>query len=138
MANNLVIDRRRGQRRAMARDRTWLGEHGGGDALVERSDPADPADETIARREEAEIIHQALSALPPRAQRAVRLHRLDGHSQAEVARLMGISRSGVEKHLALAMRRLRDALADCGYFAPAASECKEGGERGIAAESTEP
>ncbi|WP_293841182.1 sigma factor-like helix-turn-helix DNA-binding protein [Sphingopyxis sp.] len=50
----------------------------------------------------------------------MRLHRFDGHGQAEVAAIMGISRSGVEKHLALAMKHLRDALADCGFFDAAA------------------
>jgi RNA polymerase sigma-70 factor (ECF subfamily) len=34
---------------------------------------------------------------------------------------MGISRSGVEKHLAVAMKHLRDRLAQCGWFAFAVS-----------------
>lgn len=120
MANNLLLDRRRGQYRAMQRDRRWL--EGDGDVVANemRADPDLPADEILARQQEADFLAQAIAALPPGAQRALRLHRFDGLGQAEVAAIMGISRSGVEKHLALAMKHLRDALADCGFFDAAA------------------
>ena len=72
------------------------------------------------------MIEQAIARLPPGAQRALRLHRIEGHPQGEVAAMMGISRSGVEKHLAVAMRHLRDALRDCGFFAGAASQPQQG------------
>ena len=123
MANNLVLDRRRGQHRAMTRDRAWIG---GGTAIEERSDPALLADDALARRQEAEILGRAISALPAGAQRALQLYRFEELDQGEVARIMGISRSGVEKHLALAMRQLRAALADCGYFGAAASQVRGG------------
>jgi predicted ArsR family transcriptional regulator len=61
----------------------------------------------ISGRQEAEALAEAILALPPGARRALTLHRLEGLSHADVARAMGISRSGVEKHLALAMRHLR-------------------------------
>lgn len=126
MANNLVLDRRRGQHRAMARDRAWIG---GSTVTEDRPDPAPLADETIARSQEAETLAKAISALPPRAQRALRLYRFEELDQGEVARIMGISRSGVEKHLALAMGQLREALADSGYFGTAASQVR-GGPKG--------
>lgn len=127
MANNLVLDHRRGHQRAMARDRAWLREGPGdeGDAL-HRPDPAEPADEAFARQQEAAIVEQAIAKLPPGAQRALRLHRIEGHSQGEVAAIMGISRSGVEKHLVVAMRHLHEALQDCGYFADAALQSHQG------------
>jgi RNA polymerase sigma-70 factor (ECF subfamily) len=122
MANNLALNRSRARRRAMIRDRSWLAADGCDDVAPEdRHDPALPADELLARQQEAELLHRSIAALPPGAQRALRLHRLEGHEQKEVARIMGISRSGVEKHLALAMRHLRDALAECGWFVPAVS-----------------
>ena len=127
MANNLVLDRRRAHQRAMARDRNWLREGPGDEGdVVHRPDPAEPADEALAREQERVIIEQAIAKLPPGAQRALRLHKIDGHPQGEVAAIMGISRSGVEKHLALAMRHLRDALRDCGYFSGAASHSQQG------------
>lgn len=118
MANNLVLDQRRAQHRAMARDRDWIG---GAAAAEDRPDPAPLADEEIARRQEAQVLGRAISDLPPQARKALQLYRFDGLSQAEIAATMGISRSGVEKHLALAMRHLRASLADCGFFGAAAS-----------------
>ena len=123
MANSLVLDKLRARRRAMRRDRNWLDLHGGGDAPVEeRLDPAVPADEALANRQEAELLRQAIAALPPGAQQALRLFRLEGLPQTEIAQIMGISRSGVEKHLATAMKHLRNALSDCGFYGSAASE----------------
>lgn len=127
MANNLVLDRHRAHQRAMARDRTWLREGPGDEGdVLHRPDPAEPADETVARDQERAVIEQAIATLPPGAQRALRLHKIDGYPQGEVAAIMGISRSGVEKHLALAMRHLRDALRDCGFFTEAASYPQQG------------
>ncbi|WP_235829398.1 RNA polymerase sigma factor [Croceicoccus estronivorus] len=132
MANNLVLDQRRARQRAMARDHNWLEAEGQmADVPEKRPDPALPADETIVKQQEAELVRQAIAALPPGAQKALRLHRLEGLGQAEVAQVMGISRSGVEKHLAVAMKHLRNALADCGLIAPVASKEKKairGGE----------
>ncbi len=121
-ANNLVLDRLRSRKRAMQRDRSWLGEGLVGAPLAEdRSDPAPRADEALLWEEEAQMLRKAIAGLPPGARRALELHRLEGHGQAEVARIMGISLSGVEKHLATAMRHLRQALAGCGYFTAATS-----------------
>ncbi|MDR2856988.1 MAG: RNA polymerase sigma factor [Novosphingobium sp.] len=121
MANNLVSDRRRTRMRAMQRDRLWLEADGATGAVELRRDPSPAVDEELVQRQESELLARSIAALPPGARRALQLHRFDGHGQAEVARLMGISRSGVEKHLALAMRHLRTALADCGFFETAAS-----------------
>lgn len=123
MANNLVLDQRRSRQRAMARDQAWLGELGRGEKLPELSpDPALNAEELLQHRQEAQIMAEAIAALPPGAARALRLHRLDGLPQAEVAHIMGITRSGVEKHLVVALRHLRrillaDGRLDCGSAA---------------------
>jgi len=122
MANNLVLDALRTRQRAMARDRHWLVEDGGGDgAPEERADNALPADEAIVRRQEIDRLRVAIAALPPGAREALRLFRIEGKPQGEIAGIMGISRSGVEKHLALAMRHLKNSLADCGSGTAAAS-----------------
>jgi RNA polymerase sigma factor (sigma-70 family) len=121
-ANNLVLDQVRGRHRAMQRDRAWLDDGSGGTTSPEdRPDPAPRADETLMREEEATLVRRAIAALPSAARRALELHRIEGRGQAEVAQIMGISRSGVEKNLATAMRHLRRTLADCGYFGPVAS-----------------
>lgn len=130
MANNLVLDQLRTRRRAMARDRVWIDASGPtAENIEDQPDPALPADEMLMREQEAALLHRAIATLPPGAQRALRLHRIDGLGQAEVARIMGISRSGVEKHLAVAARHLRAALADCGLL-PIAASGPQGARRG--------
>ncbi len=128
MANNLVLDQRRARQRAMVRDRRWLEEDGDAIAAAPpevRPDPAEPADEVIAREQEAALLRKAVAGLPAGARRALSLYRFEGRGQGEIAEMMGISRSGVEKHLALAMKHLRNMLADCGHFGGAASQDRE-------------
>jgi RNA polymerase sigma factor (sigma-70 family) len=120
-ANNLVLDRARARHRQMRRDRTWL-EHAAPGDVADRPDPAPDADVVLLAEEELAIVRAAVDALPPGAARALTLYRFEGRSQAEVAGIMGISLSGVEKHLALAMRKLRETLGGCGYFDLAASQ----------------
>lgn len=131
MANNLALDNARGRQRAMRREHAWIEAESGGivQPPEDRADPSEAADEVIARRQEAEILRQAIAELPEGAGRALRLYRFDGLGQSEIAKVMGISRSGVEKHLALAMKRLRASLADCGYF-PAPASNPGGAESG--------
>jgi RNA polymerase sigma-70 factor (ECF subfamily) len=137
MANNLVLDTRRARQRAMARDRGWLGADGHGNAPPDqRADPAPDAEALLARQQELRLLNEAIDDLPAGAARALRLHRIDGLPQAEVAQIMGISRSGVEKHLAVALRHLRHGLfflvnADCGSDDATASH--KAGHRGQAA-----
>jgi|694.fasta_scaffold69628_2 RNA polymerase sigma factor (sigma-70 family) len=119
MANNMAIDQFRSRRQARARQASWLESQGLGHGLPEdQPDPAPNAETVISGRQEAEALAEAILALPPGARRALTLHRLEGLSHAEVARAMGISRSGVEKHLALAMRHLRQF-----FYNPVKSEC---------------
>jgi RNA polymerase sigma-70 factor (ECF subfamily) len=126
MANNLVLDRSRERQRTMRRDRNWLDRDEIAPPVVEaRADPSPGVEESLIETEEAQLLHQAIMSLPEGARRALVLYRFEGLGQAEIAAVMGISRSGVEKHLALAMRRLRRELADCGFFATATSQ--EGG-----------
>lgn len=128
IANNLVLDSLRTRQRAMARDRGWLGADGVGDAPAElRPDPSPDAVAVLVHKQELRLLNQAIDALPPGAGRALRLHRIEGLPQAEVAQIMGISRSGVEKHLAVALRHLRHGLllmvkADCGSDDAVASD----------------
>jgi len=112
-ANNLVIDRVRARRRREARDREWSESiHGASSGSEEIADPADTADRAIEADQEARRLAAAIAALPEGARRAFELHKIDGLSHAEVASRLGISRSGVEKHMAVAMKHLRRALAD--------------------------
>ena len=118
MANNLMLDSLRSRQRSMARDHGWLDAQGRADAAPHQlADPAANAEDAVAEAEEVSLITAAIAALPPGAGRALRLHRIEGLKHEEVARIMGISRSGVEKHLAVAMKHLRAALLGSGLLA---------------------
>ena len=111
MANNLALDRARERQRRARRDRLWTESvQLEGAAQGEVAAPGrQPADELIDQ-EELQQLSAAVAALPDGARRAFWLHKIEGWSHAEVASRLGISRSGVEKHIALAMRHLRRTL----------------------------
>lgn len=113
MAQNLVLDRLRERRRRVLRDRAWqeqeasLALNGG-----EVPDGSASAHEHMEAREEASRLASAIGTLPEGARRVFCLHKIEGLSHGEVAAQLGISKSGVEKHMALAMKYLRRALLD--------------------------
>jgi RNA polymerase sigma-70 factor (ECF subfamily) len=112
MANNLVLDRARERRRRALRDQSWTEQALGftvGEAAVA---PEARPDEALLAAEELQKLTTALQTLPEAARRAFCLHKIDGLSHGEVAARLGISRSGVEKHVAVAMKYLRRALLD--------------------------
>jgi RNA polymerase sigma-70 factor (ECF subfamily) len=111
VAQNLVLDRVRERRRRERREKDWTDSQSV-DIAGEVADIRPNAADQIIEREDAAALAAAIAALPEGAGRAFRLHKLDGLSHAEVAVRLGISRSGVEKHIAVAMTHLRRALKD--------------------------
>ena len=113
IAQNLVLDRLRANRRREQRDRAWTQlEMGASDHDEEARDTRANAQEALEEREEVARLTSAIANLPEGARRAFQLHKIDGLSHGEVAERLGISRSGVEKHMAVAMKYLRRALMD--------------------------
>ncbi len=108
-ASNLLLDRRRGERRAAVRDGEW---RRSAHALGPGEDLADtpPADLAVDARLRLEKLVAALNDLPPRVQEVFRLHKFDGLSHKEVADRLGLSRSSVEKHMITALRRLLETV----------------------------
>lgn len=109
-AQNLALDVVRSRQRGAARDAQWAAAHSGPGA--EPVDLAPNAEAAMLAREEAIALASAIAALPEGAGRAFRLHKLEGMSHADIAARLGISRSGVEKHIAVAMAHLRRAMKD--------------------------
>jgi RNA polymerase sigma-70 factor (ECF subfamily) len=109
MALNLMVDRARGEARATARDTAWRevarSQVGGVDVADE---PA--ADDAVASAQRLRQLVAAVDQLPPQAGRAFRLHKLEGLSHAETARVMGLSVKAVEKHVSAAVRALAARL----------------------------
>lgn len=74
------------------------------------SPPATP-DEELTARELAKLVDSTIRALPDRCREAFDLSRAHGLTHAEIAHVMGISVSTVEKHVVRAVAELRDAIA---------------------------
>jgi RNA polymerase sigma-70 factor (ECF subfamily) len=109
MANNLVLDRLRENRRRQLRERRWTEEQVGpeGEPAIDRGDTPEMA---ALEADEARRLRQAIETLPPGARRVLVMHKLEGRAHGEIASTLGISRSAVEKHMAVAMTHLRRAL----------------------------
>lgn len=111
IATNVMLDRARGETRAAARDGAWREtvrlSLGGQDVADEA-----PADEAVASRQRLRRLVDAVAGLPPQMQRAFRLHKLEGRTHAETARIMGISVKSVEKHISAALRTLTARLGE--------------------------
>jgi RNA polymerase sigma-70 factor (ECF subfamily) len=111
IAHHLVLDRVRERARRAVRERDWADV-----ALDQRAGEGDPqqvaTDELLIASQDAARLAAAIAALPAGAGRAFRLHKIDELSHAETAARLGISRKGVEKHMAVAMAHLRRHLIE--------------------------
>lgn len=84
-------------------------------------DEASPELQTSSRQELRRVA-DLIASLPPKCREAFSLRKMEGLSQRDVARRMGISESTVEKHIGRALRTLMDAMKDGGNYPPNASE----------------
>jgi len=109
MAANLMVDHVRSAQRASRRNGQWRMETatspGGEDVAGDM-----PADEVVVARERVRQLADAVAALPPKMGQAFRLHKLEGQSQAETARAMGVSVKMIEQHIQAAMANLSQRL----------------------------
>jgi len=65
-------------------------------------------------RLELGLLQLALEALPDRCRQVVSLRRIDGYSQREVAREMGITEGTVERQISIGMRLLAKSMLSNG------------------------
>jgi RNA polymerase sigma factor (sigma-70 family) len=109
IAVNLMLDRLRGDRRTGARDQAWQDVRGTTIAGAAAADEPSPED-AASSRQRLSLLVEAVADLPPRTRRAFQLHKLEGHSHAETARLLGVSKKTVEKQISAALRALLSKL----------------------------
>lgn len=108
MTNNIVIDRQRQHRRRQVRDQRWRDCET--DFLapgLEMCDRHCDIEASVIERQEASLLHDAIARLPKGARQVLYFHKIKGLSHTEVAMRLNITRSAVEKHMAVAMRHLR-------------------------------
>ena len=105
LARNLMLDQKRSDGRSRGRDAAWRREN----VVTLAGEPVsdDPAAErSIDAKRRLGKIALLTQGLPPATRRAFELHKFEGRTHAETAALMGISRSGVEKHMMAALKYL--------------------------------
>ncbi len=64
------------------------------------------AEQNVAGRQRLAQLTRAIADLPPKTRRAFELHKLEGMTQEETARTLGVSRKTVEKQISAALQRL--------------------------------
>lgn len=77
---------------------------------VEHADPAPDSFAIAAARDELRRMVVAIEALPPACRRVVQLRKLEAMAPRDIAQLLGISLSTVEKHLSRGMLLLAQAV----------------------------
>jgi RNA polymerase sigma factor (sigma-70 family) len=105
ITRNLMIDRLRRQSVVSLESMTdfeWLNV----------SDDKPSSEAYVAARQELRLLQAALDALPPRCRQVVLMRKVEGLSQKEVAKRMGIAIETVENQVAKGMRLLAQALGD--------------------------
>jgi RNA polymerase sigma factor (sigma-70 family) len=128
MANNLVLDRVREANRRLRRENDWVSEqHDLVPTFIEPVDPAIDAEQMLIAKDEADRLVAAIERLPAGAQRVLRMHKFEGLGHGEVAERLGISKSAVEKHMAVAMTYLRRILSAEAEEDPRRPEDNKGG-----------
>ncbi|CAG7857877.1 hypothetical protein MCAMS1_02863 [biofilm metagenome] len=105
-AGNLAVDYLR-HNQAVARhvenEFTWR----------EEPQQASPEQE-VSRDERSALVKQAIAEMPPRTRDVFILHKLHNYSYREIATLLNISESGVEKHISKGLKHCRIHLKN--YF----------------------
>ena len=81
------------------------------DALLIPSEEPGP-DRRASARQELERLERVVAGLPEQCRRAFQLQKFQGLSQREIALEMNIAEKTVEKHLAVALVRVLDALKE--------------------------
>lgn len=101
VAANLAADRRLSTARAVARDGLWLSAQPGSEEFPD-------AEHVLLARERLSEVEEAMAAMPERMRSALYMARVERRPQKEIAQLLGITVSGVEKLLKRGYRHLLD------------------------------
>src|SRR5918997_303871 len=75
-------------------------------AEIEAADPSPDPEHQVAASQMSERLHLLINELPERCGRILKLRKLQGYSQREIAEMLGITESIVENQVQLAVRSL--------------------------------
>jgi RNA polymerase sigma-70 factor (ECF subfamily) len=111
-AANLAANEFRARRRLRA---VRVDPEAAGESAVEQVACGAPSPEAAAvARQEVAASLRAIDSLPEQARRAFILSRFEERTYREIAVILGVSESSVEKYIIAALRALRDAAEEAG------------------------
>lgn len=110
-AHNLALNELKQRNRFNSRHVTST-EDDGGEVLDSVAMSAPSPEKQTSLREDVDIIMTAIDQLPARPRRAFILNRFDGLSYREIAEILQVSESSVEKYMIEALKRLRCVLTE--------------------------
>ncbi len=108
LGSNVMLDRVRARRRSIARDDAFYQTHSAGSGGLEDVSSAPSPEAVVDGRQRLQKLILAVEGLPPQCRRVFVMHKFEDRSYAEIALTLGISRSGVEKHMITALKRLSE------------------------------
>ncbi|HBK31698.1 RNA polymerase sigma-70 factor [Limibacterium fermenti] len=74
------------------------------------------SEENLDVRDMEEVIETAIASLPPKCREVFLLSREKGMKNAQIAEILGITPKAVEKHITKALKDIKSALEEKGYF----------------------
>jgi RNA polymerase sigma factor (sigma-70 family) len=110
IATNLLTDRAR-QRSRHTRCQQLMGIAIGSDDSQDVPSPQPALEDSIVAAEELQKVAEAIEALPSKCRQAFLMQRLEGLSHEQIARVLHVSKSMVEKYIAKSLCRLHAALS---------------------------
>lgn len=86
------------------------------DAALSFEEDLPGIEEVVSRRQELELLTEAIKALPARCRQVLTLRKLYGLSQKEIAEQLGIAEHTVEAHVGAGLRRCTEYFARLGLL----------------------
>lgn len=97
---------------ALRRNTVLRNRRGGDDAELEQHPSDELTDETVARREDARVLRDALTALPEDQSRVVELAYYGGFTHTEIADMLGLPLGTVKGRMRLALEKMHSRLGE--------------------------
>ena len=102
----IAINKARDRGRRLAVRRLLFGSHGLDEEALAVHDPAPGLEESLDEAHQARRVDIAIQSLPTRLKESLLLTAFDGYSQAEAARILGVSPKTIETRVYRARMRL--------------------------------